>query len=593
MLRENVQWFGDTTTNVQVTVSRKWNVYLNSSNHSFKGVGWNLQGPSSEQLSYLDQSTPQFVRFIWYIEQYQPEENNKTYESSTASQTTSFLQHAKEKNITIMLANWDSGGKWDNYYSCLPGNPTCTAYPDHGFWLSEITHNDPMNSQNRFCHKLYASNPAICSVSDKALRNNCNGPNSDHPYSDAVFAQTLVDNIDYMINQKDVRIDFLSLWNEPAGDWAYHPRDANKTYPYSFTGLYQNIHLKLQQKNLSNIKVVALDDASASTANIDYAVANWSDYVQSYSLHNYDMMTGANGTIKYLFDRANGKPIIIGETGHKGVDGCEGAGFDRWGNSIESTRLMISDIRYGAYAVARWWFRGGDAATDCWVAMNGSTPVSANYNSLKILANTLPQMSEDISVVNTDFGDFDANFDAVVINAAPTGQKKKPVVWAVNKNTQNSSIIALNFSGLTESVTFVTRYILGVSPYSIETGENYTISPQSPIAIFTVPANSIFVAHGTSDGTTTSTTTISTTTTTTNTTTSTSTTTSSTSSTSTTTTSTTVPQCVMQGNDPPCDVISLSEVVASINIWSQGSMDLSDVIDLINSWSDPLTYLPG
>ena len=61
----------------------------------------------------------------------------------------------------------------------------------------------------------------------------------------------------------------------------------------------------------------------------------------------------------------------------------------------------------------------------------------------------------------------------------------------------------------------------------------------------------------------------------------------STTTTSTSTTSTTVGECLMPGNDPPCGELSLSEVVAGINQWAIGNMDLGEVIDLIDSWVDP------
>ncbi len=58
------------------------------------------------------------------------------------------------------------------------------------------------------------------------------------------------------------------------------------------------------------------------------------------------------------------------------------------------------------------------------------------------------------------------------------------------------------------------------------------------------------------------------------------------------TTATTLPQCVMPGNSPPCNEVSLLEVVVSINRWVNNEMGLSDVVDLINSWADPTDYLP-
>jgi hypothetical protein len=51
--------------------------------------------------------------------------------------------------------------------------------------------------------------------------------------------------------------------------------------------------------------------------------------------------------------------------------------------------------------------------------------------------------------------------------------------------------------------------------------------------------------------------------------------------------------CVMPGKYPPCDVVSLSEIVDAINNWASGHLTLSDVIDLINSWADPIGHPPS
>lgn len=74
------------------------------------------------------------------------------------------------------------------------------------------------------------------------------------------------------------------------------------------------------------------------------------------------------------------------------------------------------------------------------------------------------------------------------------------------------------------------------------------------------------------------------------TTTTTTTTTSSTTTTSITTTSTTTPQCIMPGNNPPCDEVSLSEVVDAINQWALDNLELGNVVGLINSWANPMVY---
>jgi hypothetical protein len=57
------------------------------------------------------------------------------------------------------------------------------------------------------------------------------------------------------------------------------------------------------------------------------------------------------------------------------------------------------------------------------------------------------------------------------------------------------------------------------------------------------------------------------------------------------TTTTTLPgPCGMKGNEPPCDTVTLVEVVDSINQWISGNLGVGQVIDLINSWADPAAY---
>jgi len=62
---------------------------------------------------------------------------------------------------------------------------------------------------------------------------------------------------------------------------------------------------------------------------------------------------------------------------------------------------------------------------------------------------------------------------------------------------------------------------------------------------------------------------------------------------STSTTSTTIEQCIMPGNYPPCEEVSLSEVVDAINQWALDNLELGKVICLINSWADPKVHPPA
>ena len=58
--------------------------------------------------------------------------------------------------------------------------------------------------------------------------------------------------------------------------------------------------------------------------------------------------------------------------------------------------------------------------------------------------------------------------------------------------------------------------------------------------------------------------------------------------------------CVLKGNYQPCDVVTLSEVVAYITLWSTGKASMSDVVSLITAWSNPsqsqsygISFAPG
>jgi hypothetical protein len=49
----------------------------------------------------------------------------------------------------------------------------------------------------------------------------------------------------------------------------------------------------------------------------------------------------------------------------------------------------------------------------------------------------------------------------------------------------------------------------------------------------------------------------------------------------------------MPGNSPPCEDVSLLEVVGGIYKWFDGIFGLGEVIDLIDSWTDPAAYPPN
>jgi hypothetical protein len=136
---------------------------------------------------------------------------------------------------------------------------------------------------------------------------------------------------------------------------------------------------------------------------------------------------------------------------------------------------------------------------------------------------------------------------------------------------------------------------------STSTTTTRTTSTSSTTSTTTSSTSTTSTTTSTSSTSTSSTITSSSTMTTTRTSTSTTSTTSSTTSTTLTNTSTTTTtsstttqsQCIMPGNYPPCDEITLAELVDAINRWIEGEYNLGDLIDLIDSWADPVGYTPN
>jgi hypothetical protein len=51
------------------------------------------------------------------------------------------------------------------------------------------------------------------------------------------------------------------------------------------------------------------------------------------------------------------------------------------------------------------------------------------------------------------------------------------------------------------------------------------------------------------------------------------------------TTTTTIGECDLPGDYPPCDEVTLDEVIDFINLWAQDQASLSDVLNLIHAWA--------
>ncbi|MFA4953039.1 MAG: hypothetical protein WC584_02345 [Candidatus Pacearchaeota archaeon] len=427
--------------------------------HDFKGIGWNVNARNFNDWSdtrikeLLDSSHMQFARVLgWDAGIYAPTETQKDYESSNMQGLYKFLEYAKKNKITIQLANWNSGGKFlsdsltgTNYWTCqnTAAWPVTNCWPDQYFWLSAISHNNPTNSQNKFCHKIYSGNPGLCSSEDKKNRNGVQGVESDHPYSDSVFVNTLFDSLNYIVNVKGYDIDFVSLWNEPNGDWAYHPRDSTKEYPESFRNLYSLMKSKLlSNPSLSNIKLIGFD------GKFDQAeFSNIKNNIDVVGIHDY--LTGTQQVISAKASTT--KQIIIGEAGDNSATGCGDPSWNSLSDSAKKQKVLetsifvsnsiFNDINEGAYAAARWWYNG-DAG--CYVATNGGgtgfTDISKyNYNSGKILSESIPQTDYDFRIIKTSKSG-NNNLNVVAIDFSRVGESPKLAIWVVNPTIESQQL---------------------------------------------------------------------------------------------------------------------------------------------------------
>ena len=448
--------------------------------HNFKGVGWNINSTNFQNWTdsrirpLLDSAHMQFARvWGWSATYYAPTETQKDYEAPEMQSLYGFLQYAKENNITVQLSNASLGGSYMpsrnnggvNYWTCPQTTnwtvPVTNCSPDQYFWLSEISHNDPGNLQNRFCHKTYRANPGICTIAEKIARVQASNPSTDHPYNNDTFGQALADSLDYIVNIKGFNIPFVSIWSEPQGDWGYHPRDSSKTYPSSFRPLYNALKSRLlSNPSLSNIKLIGFD---GEFDQVEFQ--NIKNNIDAVGIHDYEN----SGTQQVIAAKAaTTKTIIIGEAGDRTVNSNTGdsdtCGADRSGpwesltierkkskvlrNSIVSTNNIFSDIKEGAYAAARWWYNGD---TGCFVATDGggvtvNDIAKYNFNSMKILGESIPQANYDFKVLALSVSS-GSKLNSVAIDYARAGDPQKIAIWIVNPDSQQISF-SIQGSGL-------------------------------------------------------------------------------------------------------------------------------------------------
>ena len=468
-------------------------VNFSEKKHPIKGIGWNVNANLLDlEIDKLFEHRPQFIRLVSNLEIFQPTRHKTTYFSPEMMMMREVVRRSNSIGTSVFWTNWWSGGK----YQYNPSIPLADRY-----WMSEIAYKssppDPFSVTNWCFSDLLGSSTIGRKCFD--FRDHY-GPETDHPFNAEVFAETIV-NIIALFDEEGLDIDYLSLWNEPNGKWAYQPRQTGRAYPWSFGELYHHVHHELTVAGLRDkINVSAMGDALFSgnaqqkefLERVDYALTHWSQFTDSITMHNYEMNTGPGGVVDEVFEKVKGnRDILIGEVGDKSLDGCNEDSPTSWGNSLNSTRAAISDFRHGAKAVARWWWQGVQG--ECWAAVRVN-PIDRQVefrpeviNSVKILSETINRHGANVLLSNID--ELNRKVGILPLSTFENG-KEKIVIWAVNTGysdyTANMSIIGKRHRSL-DSKILNQQQNFKIRPYI-----HHRITGDGRLG-FVIPARSILV----------------------------------------------------------------------------------------------------
>ena len=207
------------------------------------GFGWNVQFYDGRlpdwsdkvwdaYLALLKWSRPAWVRYGLNLGQWEPVNDDGDPENFAWEKfrfdSPLMLHHLKmfdffeAEGIDVMLCNW------------YVGDPATNAT-----WLAE-TKGQP---------KAATENPTY---------------HLDGPSNEAEFIESMAALIHFLkVEKKYTCIKFLSLWNEPDGNWTYNSPKAD--YPFSFWPIYKKLHGRLEKLGLRDkIQLAGPDSATGA-----------------------------------------------------------------------------------------------------------------------------------------------------------------------------------------------------------------------------------------------------------------------------------------------------------------------------------------
>jgi hypothetical protein len=220
--------------------------------------------------------------------------------------------------------------------------------------------------------------------------------------------------------------------------------------------------------------------ANDSMSDVGTTLASWSggkrvdDYLDAISFHSYrtnysDMCARVKQQIYANNFDGSIENILVGEIGDDSFALTNAQG--RAEHAMDCARKIIGYSKQGAYTVLRWWYNGANewGATD----NAGLNPVPQHFNPVKLYCNTLPKVSYDYYIKQTDVlssspyaGSF---FDSVCISFwDPVASRNKIAIWLVNNSVYESRSVRVNFANLTSNKTFRKKLIVTSSHFNYQ-----------------------------------------------------------------------------------------------------------------------------
>jgi hypothetical protein len=312
--------------------------------------------------------------------------------------------------------------------------------------------------------------------------------------------------VDHWVNVEGIRsIEYLGIWNEPNGSWAYQPRPIGPNVPGSYIAGMNRLYAKVWWYNtfareLPGVELVGADISPLRATNpmtdIGAMLESWQggrrvdEYIDAVSFHSYvdDYGTLARRVREQIHSHNHDGQIermLVGEVG------SNDSTFDKWtkagraAHSLHAARKIIGYAKQGAYAVLRWWYNGDIeyGATDA----AGKTRIAQTFNPVRLFATTLPKARRDayvlktaVSSTNRSGADF---FDAVALSFwdAAAGRNKL-AIWLVNQSLGGARDIRVQLNGIGSQrrfrkKLFVASHHLGYASTIADYGSVATLTP--------------------------------------------------------------------------------------------------------------------